>query len=98
MSEYTMKPYNESFIEKQVEIGTSFSQKWIAYGQSSVEQVKEAYSRDTFIPDTRLYCFKGDEMVGYIGANIVDVEEEKRSHVILSILHLLTLLKLPKIS
>ena len=77
MSEYTIKPYNESFIEKQVEIGTFFAQKWIAYGQSSVEQVKEAYSRDTFDPETRLYCFKGDEMVGYIGAHIVDVEEEK---------------------
>ena len=77
MTDYTIKPYNESYIEKQVEIGTHFANKWIAYGQSSVEQVKEAYSRDTFDPDTRLYCFKGDEMVGYIGANIVDVEEEK---------------------
>lgn len=77
MTDYTIKPYNESFIEKQVEIGNHFAQKWIAYGQSSVEQVKEVYSRETFDPETRLYCFKGDEMVGYIGANIVDVEEEK---------------------
>jgi len=76
MTDYTIKPYNESFIEKQVEIGNHFAQKWIAYGQSSVEQVKEVYSRETFDPATRLYCFKGDEMVGYIGANIVDVEEE----------------------
>ncbi|MHA1217885.1 MAG: hypothetical protein ACTSSN_12380 [Candidatus Heimdallarchaeaceae archaeon] len=77
MTDYTIKPYNESYIEKQVEIGNLFAQKWIAYGQSSVEQVKETYSRETFDPETRLYCFKGDDMVGYIGANIVDVEEEK---------------------
>lgn len=76
MTDYTIKPYNESYIVKQVEIGNHFAKKWIAYGQSSVEQVKETYSRDTFDPETRLYCFKGDEMVGYIGANIVDVEEE----------------------
>ncbi|MCK4896201.1 MAG: hypothetical protein KAS47_05290 [Candidatus Heimdallarchaeota archaeon] len=77
MSEYTIKPYDESYIEKQVEIGNYFAQKWITYGQSSVDQVKEVYSRDNFDPETRLYCFKGDEMVGYIGATIQDIEEEK---------------------
>ncbi len=77
MTDYTIKPYNESYIEKQVEIGTHFANKWIAYGQSSVEQVKERYARDDFDPDTRLYCFRGEEMVGYIGANVVEVEEEK---------------------
>ncbi len=79
MSEYTIKPYDESYIEKQVEIGTTFANRWISYGQSNVERVKENYARDTFDPETRLYCFKGEEMVGYIGANIVevDVEEEK---------------------
>jgi len=77
MSEYNIKPYNESYIEKQVEIGNFYAQKWITYGQSSVEQVKELYSRDNFDPETRLYCFKGEEMVGYIGATIQDLEEEK---------------------
>ncbi len=77
MSEYEIKPYDESYIEKQVEIGNYFAEKWIAYGQSSVEQVKANYARDTFDSETRLYCFKGEEMVGFIGANIVDVEEEK---------------------
>ncbi|MHA1516045.1 MAG: hypothetical protein ACTSPF_10965, partial [Candidatus Heimdallarchaeaceae archaeon] len=77
MSEYKIKPYDESYIEKQVEIGNYFAQKWITYGQSSVDQVKELYSRDNFEPETRLYCFKGNEMVGYIGATTQDLEEEK---------------------
>lgn len=79
MPEYEVKSYDESFIEKQVEIGTTFADRWISYGQSNVEQVKANYARDTFDPETRLYCFKGEVMVGYIGANIVevDVEEEK---------------------
>ncbi len=77
MSKYTIKPYNESYIEKQVEIGNYYAQKWITYGQSSVEQVKEVYSRENFDPETKLYCFKGEEMVGYIGATIQDIEEEK---------------------
>ena len=76
MSEYEIKPYDESYIEKQVEIGMSFAERWIGYGQTQVERLKEAYSRENFDPETRLYCFKGDEMVGYIGANVVDVEDE----------------------
>jgi hypothetical protein len=77
MSDYKIKPYDESYIEKQVEIGNYFAEKWITYGQSTIEQVKEVYSRDNFDPETRLYCFKEEEMVGYIGATIQDVEEEK---------------------
>ena len=76
MSEYTIKPYDKSYIEEQVEIGMSFSERWIAYGQTPVDRLREAYSRENFDPETRLYCFKGDEMVGYIGANVVDVEDE----------------------
>jgi hypothetical protein len=76
MSEYQIKSYDESYIEKQVEIGTSFAERWIGYGQTQVERLKEVYSRENFDPETRLYCFKGDELVGFIGANVVDVEDE----------------------
>lgn len=48
MSEYKIKHYDESYIEKQVEIGNYFAQKWITYGQSSVEKVKQVYSREKF--------------------------------------------------
>ena len=76
MSEYQIKSYDESYIEKQVEIGTSFAERWIGYGQTQVERLKEVYSRENFDPETRLYCFKGEEMIGFIGANVVDVEDE----------------------
>jgi len=77
MTEYLIKQYDESFIEKQVEIGNTYANRWIAYGQTPVEQVKERYSAEDFDPETRLYCFKGDEMVGFIGANIREVEENE---------------------
>ena len=54
----------------------SFAERWIGYGQTPVDRLKENYARENFDPETRLYCFKGDEMVGYIGANVVDVEDE----------------------
>jgi hypothetical protein len=78
MSEYTIKQYDESFIDKQVEIGNTFANRWISYGQTPVDRLRERYSADDFDPETRLYCFKGDEMVGFIGANVTEVEEEER--------------------
>ncbi len=77
MSDYIIKGYNEDFIEDQVNIGSTLAKEWLAYTQSNVEQVKQVYSRDDFDPETRLYCFKDDKMVGYIGATIRDDEEEK---------------------
>ena len=45
MSEYMIKPYDESHIEKQLEIGNYYAQKWITYSQTSVEQVKNKLTR-----------------------------------------------------
>ena len=78
MSEYTIKQYNESFIEKQVEIGNTYANRWISYGQTPVDQLRERYAAEDFDPETRLYCFKGEEMVGFIGANVREVEEEDK--------------------
>ncbi|MHA2255531.1 MAG: GNAT family N-acetyltransferase, partial [Candidatus Heimdallarchaeaceae archaeon] len=77
MTEYEIRKYDESYIEDQVKIGMMLAERTFTYRQSSVEQVKQAYSREDFDPETRLYCFKGDELVGYIGARVREVEEEK---------------------
>ena len=72
MTDYVIKTYDESFLEKQVEIGTHFAKKWLTFTQSNAEKLKQIYSQDNFDSDTRLYCFKDKEMVGYIGATISD--------------------------
>ena len=77
MTEYEIRKYDESYIEDQVKIGMMLAERTFTYRQSSVEQVKQAYSREDFDPETRLYCFKGDELVGYIGARVREEEEEK---------------------
>ncbi|MCG3222361.1 MAG: GNAT family N-acetyltransferase [Candidatus Heimdallarchaeota archaeon] len=77
MTEYEIRKYDESYIEDQVKIGMMLAERTFTYRQSSVEQVKQVYSREDFDPETRLYCFKGDELVGYIGARVSEVEEEK---------------------
>jgi hypothetical protein len=77
MTDYIIKGYNESFIEDQVKIGRTLAERTFTYAQSTVEQINQTYSREDFDPETRLYCFKGDEMVGFIGARVREDEEEK---------------------
>ncbi|NPD88840.1 MAG: GNAT family N-acetyltransferase [Asgard group archaeon] len=78
MSDYVIKSYDESFLKKQVEIGTIYSKKWLTFTQSNVEKLRQIYSQDNFDSDTRLYCFKDKEMVGYISATII-IDEEKNT-------------------
>jgi len=77
MTDYVIKSYEEGFIEKQAEVGTEVVKEWSFFGQSSAEQLKQAYSRDDFDPETRLYCFKGNKLVGFLTAAINKNEEEK---------------------
>ncbi len=77
MSEYTIKQYQEEFIEDQFKVGSEVVKDWKYFGQTPVEQLKEAYSRDDFDPETRLYCFKDDQLVGFLTAAINETEEER---------------------
>ena len=77
MTDYIIKEYDESYIEDQVRVGMTLAERTFTYGQSNVEQIKQTYSREDFDPETRLYCFKDDELVGFIGARIREDEDEK---------------------
>ncbi|MHA2029173.1 MAG: hypothetical protein ACW99Q_07270 [Candidatus Kariarchaeaceae archaeon] len=77
---YTIKTYEESFIEKQVEIGVASTKNWVGYNMSSAESIKNSYSQENFDPETRLYAFKDDKMVGFLTCYIAEVDGEKEAH------------------
>ncbi|MHA1396811.1 MAG: hypothetical protein ACTSSG_11205 [Candidatus Heimdallarchaeaceae archaeon] len=77
MSEYIIKSYEEGFIEKQVEIGNEVIKDWQFFVQTPAEQLKQTYSADDFDPETRIYCFKGEDMVGFLPAAVKGVGEDK---------------------
>ncbi len=77
MSDYKIEKYKVDYIEDQVKIGKEASKDWNYYGQTDVEGLTQAYSQETFDPDTRLYCFKGDKMVSFVTAQILPVGEDK---------------------
>ncbi len=85
MTEYTIKTFQEEFIENQFKIGTEVGKNWQLFGQTSVEGLKEAYSQEGFDPETRLYCFKGEEMVGYLTSAVLPEQEEGKTIANLSI-------------
>lgn len=77
---YTIKTYEESFIDKQVELGIKATENWVGYSMTTVENLRNSYSQEDFDPETRLYAFKGDEMVGFLTCYIAEVDGEKEAH------------------
>ncbi len=71
MTDYEIKHYQEGFLENQFRIGTEVSREWQLFGQTNIERLKEIYSQPDFDPETRLYYFKGEEMVGFLTSTIV---------------------------
>ncbi|MBY9001051.1 MAG: GNAT family N-acetyltransferase [Candidatus Heimdallarchaeota archaeon] len=76
MSDYEIEKYKEEYIDDQVKIGKEVSKEWNYYGQTDVEGLKQAYSQDTFDPDTRLYCFKEGKMVSFVTSQILPMGED----------------------
>ncbi len=74
---YEIKSYKEEFLEDQVKIGNEETKKWRFSGQTSVEQLKVVYSQPNFDPETRLYAFQDEKMVGFVTSSIVEEEGKK---------------------
>ncbi|MCY3410706.1 MAG: hypothetical protein INQ03_03620 [Candidatus Heimdallarchaeota archaeon] len=74
---FEIKKYQESFIEAQVELGTRIMENWTFAGQTNAENLKRAYSAENFDPDTRLYAFMDEKLVGFVTATIQADEEGK---------------------
>ncbi|HUU87600.1 MAG TPA: hypothetical protein VMX17_07575, partial [Candidatus Glassbacteria bacterium] len=77
MSDYEIKIYEAGFEEAQAKIGVEETTEWTGFGQTPAEQLKIYYSVPEFDPETRLYAFKGDEMVGFIVSKILPEDEDK---------------------
>ena len=85
MTDYTIKKYHEGFEEKQAELGTEVSKNWQQFGQTPADRLKEAYSQPEFDPETRLYAFKGEEMVGFLTSAVNQEQEDGKTIATLSI-------------
>jgi hypothetical protein len=66
MSKYVLKDYQCGFERGQVRIGRHVARNWIWPYAYNLEDLLRVHARPDFDPETRHYCFLGDEMVGYM--------------------------------
>ena len=78
MTDYEIKHYQESFLEDQVKVGSEASKTWQLFGQTGAERLKEVYSQPNFDPETRLYCFKDEKLVGFLTSAILPEKEDDK--------------------
>ncbi|MCG3219965.1 MAG: hypothetical protein H7641_01165 [Candidatus Heimdallarchaeota archaeon] len=70
MVDYIVKPYEPGFEEEQVRIGLEIIKDWVWPFQNDLESLRNMYSAPDFDPETVLFCFKGNEMIGFTSARI----------------------------
>ncbi len=75
MLKYTIKSYQEEFLEAQEQVGKEATKDWIGFGQSPASRLKQTYSQEGFDPETKYYAFKDDKLVGFITATILPEKE-----------------------
>ena len=79
---YKIKPYQESFLDDHVKIGTEVLKNWDNIGQSPKESLLQQYSQPDFDPNTKLYAFFGDKMVGFVTSKILRNENNSSDQVV----------------
>jgi hypothetical protein len=76
MTDYILKNYQKGFETEQARIGIEVARKWIWPYAYDEEDLVKMHAQPDFDPDTRIYCFRGDQMVGYMYSLIKPVGED----------------------
>ena len=78
MEEYTLKNYQKGFEQEQASVGFQVAQSWQYAHQTPAERLMVVYSKPEFDPETRHYCFKGEEMIGFLTSKVIEPKEDGR--------------------
>ncbi len=70
MTEFSIKSYEEGFEEEQARLGIEIARNWEEPHQTPADRLKRIYSQEDFDPETRLYCFKDEKMIGFLTSKI----------------------------
>lgn len=71
MTDYSIRTYQAGYEAEQARIGREVAKQWVwpfAYDQDDLQKI---HSQPDFDPETQLYCFLDDEMVGYQTSNFM---------------------------
>jgi len=76
LTEYEIKTYQPGFEEQQEQIGMEVAKSFVVPHQTNKDRLKQVYTQPEFDPETRLYAFKGEKMVGFLTSRILDIGED----------------------
>ncbi|NHJ05123.1 MAG: GNAT family N-acetyltransferase [Candidatus Heimdallarchaeota archaeon] len=76
MNNYSIKNFQEEFLEEQEKVGIEATKDWHGFGQTSAAILKQIYSGKNFDPETKFYAFKDDKLVGFLTSTIQPEDEE----------------------
>ena len=76
MAKYVIKKYEKGFEVDQERVGIEVALTFLQPHQTRAELLKERYSQEDFDPETRLYAFKDDEMVGFLTSRVLEEQED----------------------
>ena len=75
MERYHIKAYQKGVEHDQVRIGREVARHWVWPYAYNLEDLLAVHAQPDFDPQTRHYCFLGDEMVGYMFSLVKPAEE-----------------------
>ncbi|MBN1329443.1 MAG: GNAT family N-acetyltransferase [Candidatus Heimdallarchaeota archaeon] len=74
MTQYKIKSYQSGYEDEQERIGIEVAKSFLVPHQTNKERLKEIYSQPEFDPETRLYAFSGNKMIGFLTAKILEMD------------------------
>jgi hypothetical protein len=76
MGDYKIKHYQKGFEDEQARVGMEVAKSFEIPHQTPAERLRERYSQDDFDPETRLYAFKGDKVIGFLTSRVLEEGED----------------------
>jgi hypothetical protein len=83
VQKYSVKEYQPGYENGQARIGIEVARTWAWPFAYNLEELLAIHAQPDFDPQTRHYCFLGDEMVGYMVSRIRPPEEGNPSFAVL---------------
>ncbi|NHJ87989.1 MAG: hypothetical protein FK734_21170 [Asgard group archaeon] len=76
MTDYEIKIYQPGFENEQEKIGREVAKTFLIPHQTPATRLKEVYTAEDFDPETRLYAFKGEKMIGFLTSRVLPIGDD----------------------
>ena len=66
---------NEKQLEEQIALIAEITKDWVGWAYPNKDQLKAAYDREGFTPETRHYVYDGDKLVAFLASAVERIVE-----------------------